>query len=113
MPEPETWYHGSPLQLTVLRAGSTITRNRDLARVFSHKPPLVSIVDDGALQHTGTRPGYLYRIDEPLGPEDVTPHPRTTMPAGLEWLTRRELRLSLIGPTEVREKEFLTEEQVA
>ena len=113
MPEPETWYHGSPLQLTVLRAGSTITRNRDLARVFSHKPPLVSIGDDGTLQHTGTTPGYLYRIDEPLGPGDVTPHPRTTMPAGLEWLTRRELRLALIGPTEVREKEFLTEEQVA
>jgi hypothetical protein len=35
------------------------------------------------------------------------------MPAGLEWLTRRELRLSLIGPTEVRKEEFLTEEQVA
>ena len=109
MPQDETWYHGSPLQLTVLRAGSTITRNRDLARVFSHKPRLVSIGDDGALQHTGTLPGYLYRIDEPLGPEDVTPHPRTTMPVGLEWLTRRELRLALIGPTEVREEEFLTE----
>jgi hypothetical protein len=58
-------------------------------------------------------PGYLYRIDEPVGPEDVTPHPRTTMPPGLEWLTRRELRLAPIGPTEVREQEFLTEEQVA
>ena len=32
---------------------------------------------------------------------------------GLEWLTRRELRLSLIGPTEVREEERLTEEEVA
>ena len=113
MPESEPWYHGSPLQLTVLRAGSTITRDRDVARVFSHKPPLVSIGDDGTIRHTGTLPGYLYQIDEPLGPEDVYPHPRTTMPVGLEWLTRRDLRLSLIGPTEVREKEYLTEEQVA
>jgi hypothetical protein len=109
----ETWYHGSPLQLSTLRAGSTITRNRDLARVFSHKPPLVSVDDDGTIQHTGTAPGYLYRIDEPLRPEDITPHPRTTMQPGLEWLTRRELCLSLIGPTEVREEELLTEEQVA
>jgi hypothetical protein len=113
MPASETWYHGSPLQLTTLRAGSTITRNRDVARVFSHKPPIVSMDDDGTIRHTGTVPGYLYRIDEPLGPEDVYPHPRTTMQPGLEWLTRRELRLSLIGPTEVREEERLTEEQVA
>ena len=113
MSEDKIWYHGSPLQLTVLRAESTITRDRDLARVFSHKPPLVSISDDGTLRRTGTRPGYLYRVDEPLGPEDVTPHPRTTMPDGLEWLTRRELSLTLIGPTEVRTEELLTEEQVA
>ena len=113
MPDSETWYHGSPFQLTILLAGSTITRDRDLARVFSHKPPLVSRGDDGTLQHTGTVSGYLYRIDEPLGPEDVIPHPRTTMLPGLEWLTRRGLRLSLIGPTVVREQEVLTEEQVA
>lgn len=113
MSEDKTWYHGSPLRLTVLRAGSTITRDRELARIFSHKPPIVSIDDDGTLRHTGTRPGYLYRVDEPLSPEDVTPHPRTTMPAGLEWLTQRELSLTLIGPTEVRTEELLTEEQVA
>ena len=113
MPETETWYHGSPLQLTTLRAGSTITRVRDVARVFSHKPPIVSIDDDGTIQHTGTTPGYLYRIDEPLGPDDVYPHPHTTMQPGLEWLTRRELRLTLIGPTEVRKEELLSEKQIA
>jgi hypothetical protein len=113
MPEDTTWYHGSPLQLTILRAGSTITRDRDLARIFSHKPPIVSMGDDGAIQHTGTLPGYLYRIDEPLDLEDVIPHPRTTMQPGLEWLARRELRLTLIGPTVVREEEYMTEEQVA
>ena len=113
MTESETWYHGSPLQLTILRAGSTITRDRDVARVFSHKPPQVSLSDDGTIQHTGTTPGYLYRIAEPVAPGDVTPHPRTTMPPGLEWLTRRDLRLALIGPTEVRKEERLTEEEIA
>jgi hypothetical protein len=113
MPDDQTWYHGSPYELTSLRAGSTITRDRDLARVFSHKPPIVSIADDGAIRHTGTMPGYLYRVDEPVGLEDVTPHPRSSMPAGAEWLTRRELRLALIGPTMVRQEERLSEEEVA
>ena len=36
------WYHGSPLVLEVLATDSTITRNRDLARVFSHRPTIVS-----------------------------------------------------------------------
>jgi hypothetical protein len=108
-----TWYHGSPLKLATLRAGSTITQDRELARVFSHKPPIVSIADNGTFQHTGTRPGYLYCIDEPVAPEDVTSHPNSSMPPGKEWLTRRGLRLALIGPTEVRDEERLTEEEVA
>jgi hypothetical protein len=113
MPDDHTWYHGSPHELTLLRAGSTITRDRELARVFSHKPPIVSMADDGTLRHTGTRSGYLYRIDEPVAPEDVTPHPNSSMPPGAEWLTRRALRLALIGPTEVRDEEWLSKEEVA
>jgi hypothetical protein len=112
MPDNQTWYHGSPYKLTSIRAGSTITQDRDLARVFSHKPPIVSMGDDGTLRHTGTLPGYLYRIDEPVAPEDVTPHPRSSMPPGAEWLTRRALRLALLDPTEVREEERLSEEEV-
>ena len=107
------WYHGSPLRLEVLREGSTITMWRDLARVFSHKPPIVCITDEETLQHNGNRPGYLYRIDEVVGPEDVIPHPRTTMRPGDEWLTTRELRLRLLGETEVRAEEFLTETDIA
>jgi hypothetical protein len=34
----EERYHGSQQVLTVLRAGSTITRNRRLAEAFSHRP---------------------------------------------------------------------------
>jgi hypothetical protein len=107
------WYHGSPLELTTLRAGSTITRDRELARVFSHKPPIVSLADDGTLRHTGTTSGYLYRIDEPVEPADVTPHHRSSMPPGKEWLTCRPLRLALLGPTEVRDEERLSKQEVA
>jgi hypothetical protein len=107
------WYHGSPLELTVLRRGSTITQNRDLARAFSHKPSILSISDEGRIQHNGTAPGFLYQIDEEIRPGDVEPHPRTTMDAGLEWLTTRDLRLSLIGSAELTDDEMLTEDDIA
>ena len=106
------WYHGSPRVLDVLLTGSTITQWRDLARVFSHKPPVVSITDDRQIQHNGARPGYLYEIAEPVLPDDVEPHPRTTMGPGDEWLTRRELRLRLIGGTAVRPAEHLTDDDL-
>ncbi len=104
------WYHGSPLKLEVLRTGSTITQWKDLARIFSHKPAVVSISDEGDIQHTGTQPGYLYVIDEPVAAADVIPHPRTTMRPGDEWLIQRELRVRLIGPTRVRAEEWLSPE---
>ena len=87
----EPWYHGSPLELVVLQAGSTITQDRALACAFSHKPTLLCIEDDGTIRHNGTQPGILYRIAEELGEGDICPHPRTTMAPGLEWLTRRDL----------------------
>ena len=112
--DPNTpWYHGSPLKLDVLREGSTITQWRDLARIFSHKPAVVAVDDDRRIQHSGTLPGYLYEIDEPVGVEDVVPHPRTTMAPGDEWLTTRNFRLRLIGETTVRANEFLTDEDIA
>ena len=108
----ETWYHGSPIQLTVLRRGSTITQNRDLARAFSHKPTLLSISDEGRVQHNGTAPGLLYQIEEEIRPDDIVPHPRTTMPPGLEWLTTRDLHLSLIGPVDFADGEILTADEI-
>lgn len=105
------WYHGSPEQLTILRTGSTITQNRDLARIFSHKPSLVCIEDDGRIQHSGSLPGYLYRVAEELAPEDVTPHPRSTMPDGQEWLITRPLRVELVCPTTPQEGELLSLEE--
>lgn len=107
------WYHGSPSKLSVLRKGSTMTQWRDLARAFSHKPAALTVSDDRAIRHNGKLRGYLYAIDEPVAPEDVTPHPRTAMTPGDEWLTTRDLRLRLIGETQVRAEEFLSNEEIA
>ena len=107
----EIWYYGSPLELETLRAGSTLTRNRELARVFSHRPSLVSLEDDGAIRHDGAQPGILYRIAEPVGEEDVRPHPRSTMAPGEEWLTNRPLRLERLTATQPRPEELLSAEE--
>jgi hypothetical protein len=106
------WYHGSPLKLTILRAGSTITRDRRLAEVFSHKPALVCISDEGDIRHNGTEAGFLYRISEEVQPGDVYAHPRSTMPPGLEWLTMRELKVTLLGPVQTLERELISEEEI-
>jgi ribosomal protein S18 acetylase RimI-like enzyme len=95
------WYHGSPNWLTTLASGSTITQIRRLAEVFSHKPTIVSISDDGLIVHNGKCPGLLYVVDEDINSDDVYSHPHTTMEPGWEWLTRRELLLRLLGPATV------------
>lgn len=113
----QPWYHGSPLQLTVLLPGSTITQDRDLARIFSHKPTIVSqdVNDQGArtIKHTGQRPGFLYRIAEPIMPTDVIPHPHTTMGPGQEWLINRALQVELIQATQIIADERLSNEELA
>ena len=108
----KTWYHGSPFQLTTLHKGSTITQDLELARVFSHKPTIVSISDDGRIKHNGATSGFLYCIAEEIQPDDVCPHPRTSMEPGREWLTNRELRLRLMGATHLVVEEKLTEEAI-
>ena len=111
------YYHGSPLQLSVVRAGSTITQDRDLARVFSHKPSMVSqgFNDSGArsIRHTGTDPGYLYQVSETVTDDDVYPHPTTTRGPGQEWLNRRDLTLRLIEVTKVLDAERLSDSEIA
>ena len=112
----QPWYHGSPARLSSLRAGSTITQDRDLARIFSHKPEFVVQDEDKQgnriLKHSGKMPGYLYRIIEPIGPDAVYPHPHTAMQPGQEWLTTREVRVELIGSTEVVADERLAAAEV-
>ena len=110
------WYHGSPERLTYTRQGSTITQDRDLARVFSHKPTFVSCYTDSdgryRLRHSGTRPGYLYRIAESVSAEDVYPQPRTTMRSGAEWITMRDLRVELVSTTIVVPEEMLAQDEL-
>jgi len=107
------WFHGSSLPLQVLRAGSTITQNRDLARIFSHKPHTVCIDDDERVLHTGESPGFLYRIAEPIGTDDILPHPTSTMQDGLEWLTLRNFTLTLLEETTPFPEERLTSAMLA
>ena len=108
----KTWYHGSPYKLTTIRKGSTITQDYELAKVFSHKPTLVSISDAGKIKHNGTTPGFLYYISEDIQPGDVTPHPTSAIECGKEWLTVRELHAALISATQIVADELLTEEEL-
>ena len=96
--DPEgTWYHGSNKIFTELRENSTVTQWRELAEAFSHKPTGLAYDDDGRIIHNGTEKGYLYIIDEPVTVgEDVYQHPRTTMDANAEFLTKRPLKVKLI-----------------
>ena len=95
------WYHGSNVRFDTLREGSTITQWRALAEAFSHKPTMLGIEDDGSIRHNGQEKGFLYVIDErvEIG-EDIYPHPRTTMDENAEWLTKRPLKVRMIGEVE-------------
>ncbi|HOS43791.1 MAG TPA: hypothetical protein PK794_08890 [Armatimonadota bacterium] len=100
---PRAWFHGSPLRLEFVRAGSTVTPIVELARVFSHKPSRVEVniaerdgVRTVSLTHTGTQDGYLYRVlvDDPEA--DLSQHPTSVMAPGEEMLTRRDLPLEFL-----------------
>ena len=96
---PDIWYHGSPHNLLVLAAGSTITTWKELAEAFAHKPTLLEYdTVHGAIRHNGTTPGFLYVLGEDIDiRKDIQPHPDSTMDAHVEWLTTRPLRLLRIS----------------
>lgn len=101
IPDPSApWYHGSDKGFDLLSEGSTVTQWRELAEAFSHKPALLSIDDNGQIQHNGSRKGILYQIDEPLSVGNgLRPHPNSAMEKGLEFLTTRPLRVRRISET--------------
>ena len=107
------WFHGSPVELRSLHAGSTITQNRALARAFSHKPTFVTVSDAGEIRHNGTQLDYLYLVAENVRAGDVTPHPGTTMMRGEEWLTTRELRVKRLCITVADPDKQLRENELA
>lgn len=91
------WYHGSNVILDVLREGSTITQWKELAEAFSHQPTILGYDDDGAINHNGTKKGFLFIIDEPIAVGiDIYQHPRTTMDINAEFLTKRPLKVKLV-----------------
>lgn len=106
------WYHGSPHKIDFLITGSTITQDINLAKVFSHKPTIVSTEDDGTIKHNGLLRGYLYIIDEDVQEDDVIEHPRTTMQHGKEWLITRQLKLKQVETVELNMEEFLSNEDI-
>jgi hypothetical protein len=95
------WFHGSPLELEMLAAGSTITRCRTVAEAFSHQPTRVSVGDEDrpvTVAHNGVLPGFLYVVDESVADSDIHPHPNSAFPGGgMEWITDRPLRLRRIA----------------
>jgi hypothetical protein len=84
-----------------------------VARAFSHRPSLVSQLENGTVKHDGTTPGYLYAVAEEVRPADVYPHPHPVNVGRWEWLTARELRVELIEQTQVRVDERLTDDEIA
>src|SRR5215213_5671300 len=107
------WYHGSDQHLTTLRIGSSITQNRDLARVFSHKPSLVGQSASGQIQHNGQQPGFLYQIAEAVIADDIYPHPHPVNASRWEWLTTRWIAVQLLENTQVRTDELFSAEEIA
>ncbi len=112
------WFHGSPLRLKLLAKGSTITRSREVARVFSHKPTIVSFegeeekFDEHALRRNGTIDGHLFEVLD-VTDDDVVAHPTSTMHPGVEWITQRDLEVRWLQTTTPLAQELLTADDVA
>ena len=105
------WYHGSPEELTVLRRGSWLTQFKELAKAFSHKPPLISLGGDCVnVKHNGRLPGFLYMVSEPVGPDDVA-YLRDT--GQTHWQTNRDLRLLLVARLPLDDPPQLSADEIA
>ena len=94
-----TSYHSSQQKLTILRVGSSITQNRNMAKALSRRPSLPTQSEGGAVKHDDVTPGYLYIIADETGPDDVYPQPHPVNVTRWEGLTNRELKLELIEQT--------------
>ena len=94
----KTWYHGSNKEFEILSEGSTITQWRELAEAFATKPSNLEYDSIfSRISHNGSEKGILYLIDEPIEIDiDIYQHPRTTMDVGVEFLTKRPLKLKRI-----------------
>jgi hypothetical protein len=95
MDKQDTWFHGSPFALKMLRKGSSITQIENLAQAFSTRPSMVSVSDDGKIRHNGQSKGRIYRVAG-ITANDVYQHPRSSIGSGWEWLTKRDFELEFL-----------------
>ena len=91
------YYHGSPYKIETLKEGFDFTPFKELAISFGSKPSHISI-NDGKVSHDGIKyPVYLYQIDEDIKhEEDFINHPNSAFDKGMEFRTKRDLKLKLI-----------------
>lgn len=91
------YYYGSPYRIEKLAENSDFTPFKELAIAFGSKPSHITI-NEGKVIHDGiTYPVYLYQIDEKIEiDKDVTNHPNSAFEVGMEFRTKRELKLKLI-----------------
>ena len=59
----------------------------------------MSISNSGHIRHNGTKPGFLYVIDESVSDQDAKVHPGIVKSDPWEWTTKRDLKLRLVGTT--------------
>ena len=105
------WYHGSPFELTMLSKGSVVTPFKEVAKAFSHKPPMVSMSDDyGIVKHNGKLQGFLYVISGNVAPGDILEMPGTD---STHWVIQRDMEVELLGELPVSNPPLLTEEEIA
>jgi len=108
-----TWFHGSPLKLEILLKGSSITQIEKLAQVFSTKPGIVSISDDGGIKHNGKSKGRVYRVTECVTPDDIYEHPRSSeWKKGWEWITRKEFKLEFLYEVTPSPDDILSDNEI-
>lgn len=96
-PDDEIYYHGSPFKIGTLKEGFDFTPFKELAIAFGSKPSHISI-NEGKVSHDGIKyPVYLYQIDEDIKLEkDFINHPNSAFDKGMEFRTKRDLKLKLI-----------------
>ncbi len=91
------YYYGSLYQTEVLKEGFDFTPFKELAIAFGSKPSHLSI-NEGKVIHDGIKyPVYLYQIDEKIEiGKDFINHPNSAFEVGMEFRTKRDLKLKLI-----------------